>query len=300
MPNQRMLKRNPGERRNGPNEFEQRIDRRAKSRRPAHREAERHADHGRGADREQHAIKAVEDVREQDAALHQVHGSREDRGRRWQHHVELRIEAQSEDADALPDDDERDEQPEMLDLRQRTAATPGGGGGTIDAASRAIASGSAGAPTAGGRGAATHASRSQPALGACARASARAARTRWPAAAHRGCASCDVMTMYVLPMNVHGFVSSPGFGERRRAGEDRRRVRLVRQIADAAEVLRQDRRRAGTLPSELAERRRHVARLAHVLPVRARHLVLRRAGRERPLADPRLLLRPQPFGSSNG
>ena len=59
---------NPGQRRNRPNEFEQWIDHRAKSRRPTHREAERYAEYGRGADREQHAIQAIDDVRDQDAA----------------------------------------------------------------------------------------------------------------------------------------------------------------------------------------------------------------------------------------
>ena len=72
-----------------------------------------------GADRKQHAVEAVEDVGEQDAAMQQVRRRGDDRGRWWQHHVELRIDPLSEDADELPDDDERGEQPEM---RHRASA----------------------------------------------------------------------------------------------------------------------------------------------------------------------------------
>jgi hypothetical protein len=107
---------NPRERRNRPDELEQRVDRRAKAREPAHRETQRNANDARRPHGKQHSLEAVEDVRQQYAALDQIDGGRKHRGGWRQHHVELRVEAQAEDAHALPHDDERDEQPEVLDL----------------------------------------------------------------------------------------------------------------------------------------------------------------------------------------
>src|SRR5207248_8048540 len=81
----------PGKRRNRANELDYRIDCRSKPFEPAHGEAERNAEHGGGSDRNEHTTKAVDDVRDQNAARPEILRSGEHRGGRRQHHVELRV-----------------------------------------------------------------------------------------------------------------------------------------------------------------------------------------------------------------
>src|SRR5262249_51697266 len=84
--------------------------------------------------------------------------------------------------------------------------------------------------------------------------------------------------------------------ERRRAFEQIGRVRLVRQIANSAPVLRQERRTLGHVPPEPVERGLHVRGPSHVLPVGNGDLALGRSGLVRPLADAALFFRPHTLG----
>src|SRR5438445_5128523 len=65
-----------------------------------------------------------------------------------------------------------------------------------------------------------------------------------------------------------------GFGKRRGSFQQRRAVRLVGQVADPPEVLRQEWRLLGNPPAKLVERGVHVASLPQVLPVVVGHLVI--------------------------
>src|SRR6185437_5273700 len=110
---------NPGQRRNGPDEFDQRIDHRANSPRPAHGKPQRNTEQRCDTDREDHAVEAVENMREQHAATDQVDGRGNDRGGGRKHDVELRIDALPENAHELPDDKECREKPKARNAGQR-------------------------------------------------------------------------------------------------------------------------------------------------------------------------------------
>src|SRR2546425_1125693 len=112
------------------------------------------------------------------------------------------------------------------------------------------------------------------------------------AAAWRAPASRPVRPPHERP----GLLQLARLGEWRRTPEEIGRVRFVRQVADAAPVLRQERRPLGRIPAELLERRFHVRGPPHVLPVGDGHLALCRARLVRPLADAAFLLRPHAVG----
>src|SRR5579864_761857 len=111
--------RDPGQRRDGPDEFDQWIDHRANSPRPAHGKAKWNSEQRCDADREDHAVEAVENMREQHAAANQIGGRGNDRGGRRKHDVELRIDALPENAHELPDDQECREKPKARNADQR-------------------------------------------------------------------------------------------------------------------------------------------------------------------------------------